>query len=311
MYEAGLGFWGVVGPAAGVAAAGYGLYRVQQSEVRGRIEDPLQRRCREATGGECSSAQINDMCRNMTYNQIRDDFPTCIPRVPAAQFFQLREGYAQTDPEIAAGCEMEQTLGNPLPGGCQGYIARERERQRQLAALYPSGRQWGPETESERAQRMALTKGTSMQGLGFTAIAGGAGRATCDEVPDGEQFCFRTTTVDGQAPEQVFARNQGCLPLSSGARCETTPYGNPGLKWCCPPGWPRSSGAGPLRAGEFPPAPPGLGNKLRFYVQYWWFWALALGVPVAGYLGYQYLKDEGYLGGDEELFALEEEAERY
>jgi hypothetical protein len=36
-------------------------------------------------------------------------------------------------------------------------------------------------------------------------------------------------------------------------------------------------------------------NKILFWGQYWWFWALVAGIPVAGYLGYQFLKDEGYI----------------
>ena len=40
-------------------------------------------------------------------------------------------------------------------------------------------------------------------------------------------------------------------------------------------------------------------NKLTFWSQYWWFWGLMLGVPVAGYLGYRYLQQEGYLGAPE------------
>jgi hypothetical protein len=50
-------------------------------------------------------------------------------------------------------------------------------------------------------------------------------------------------------------------------------------------------------------------NKLKFWSQYWWFWALVLGIPTAGYLGYRYLEDEGYLGAREPEFAFEEELE--
>lgn len=133
-----------------------------------------------------------------------------------------------------------------------------------------------------------------MSGLGWTNVVGST---TCNEVPEGQPRCFRTTTVDGSPPEEDFARNQGCLPLDSGADCETSPYGNPGKQWCCPTGWPREPGAGPLQPGEFPPAPPGLMSKLQFWKQYWWFWALAVGVPATAILGYLYLRDEGYIGG--------------
>jgi hypothetical protein len=42
-------------------------------------------------------------------------------------------------------------------------------------------------------------------------------------------------------------------------------------------------------------------NKLQFWKQYWWFWALAAGIPVVGYLGYRYLQDEGYIGVEPEF----------
>lgn len=139
----------------------------------------------------------------------------------------------------------------------------------------------------------ARTINRNLTGLGFTRVEG---RPICDEVTNGQQFCFRnTTTVDGHPPEERFAINQGCLPLRSGAQCETSPYGNPGNKFCCPSGWPREPGSGPLQPGEFPPSPPGVGNKITFWSQYWWFWALVAGVPVAGYLGYRYLQDAGYI----------------
>jgi len=134
------------------------------------------------------------------------------------------------------------------------------------------------------------------EALGWTNVRGGS---TCIEVPDGEQRCFRTTTVQGPdgtpyGPEQTFAMKQGCV--QSGASCMTSPYQNPGNIWCCPPGWPRSPGAGPLRPGEAPPAPPGLQNKFTFYSQYWWFWAIALATPVVGYLAYGTLTNKELLG---------------
>lgn len=135
-----------------------------------------------------------------------------------------------------------------------------------------------------------------MRGLGWTGVTGNV--TSCDEIqPDGHRICFRTTTVDGHPPEERFARNQGCIPLQSAASCRTSPYNNPGKQYCCPKDWPRAPGSPAPQPGEFPPAPPGLMNKIEFYRQYWWFWALLAGVPVVGFLGYQYLKDEGYVGG--------------
>ncbi len=296
----GMGIWGVVGPAAGIAATGYALYRARQSEARGQIDTPIQRRCREATGSACSAAQIRDLCNNLSYGQLRNEFSECIPRVTAAHYFGLREGHTVSPEELALACEMEATLGQPRPRDCAAQI----ERQRRLAAVYPPGRPWGPPTAAETAE-IASLKGAGMQGLGFSRVAE---RPVCDTVPDGEQYCFRTTTVAGRGPEQTFARNQGCLQLPSGPSCETSPYGNPGKTWCCPPNWPRDASAGPLRAGEFPPAPPGVMNKLKFWSQYWWFWGLALGVPAAGYLGYRYLEDAGYLGSADK-FMFEEDLE--
>lgn len=127
------------------------------------------------------------------------------------------------------------------------------------------------------------------QALGWSDVRGGG---TCTEVPNGEQRCFRTERFEGPdgtiyGHEQTFAARQGCLP--SGENCLTSPSQNPGNIWCCPPDWPRSPGAGPLRPGEAPPAPPGLMNKFTFYSQYWWFWAIIAAVPVVGYLGYKTL----------------------
>ena len=49
-------------------------------------------------------------------------------------------------------------------------------------------------------------------------------------------------------------------------------------------------------------------NKIQFWGQYWWFWALVAGVPVAGYLGYRYLQDEGYVGtpAEEDFYGFDD-----
>jgi hypothetical protein len=127
------------------------------------------------------------------------------------------------------------------------------------------------------------------EALGWSDVRGGG---TCNEVPNGEQRCFRTEPVRGYGPEQAFAIRQGCV--KSGAACHTSPAQNIGNIWCCPPGWPREPGAGPLLPGEHPPAPPGLKNMFAFYSQYWWFWAILLGVPVVGYLGYKTLSRDQF-----------------
>ena len=88
-------------------------------------------------------------------------------------------------------------------------------------------------------------------GMGWSDLPGAQ---RCDLVPNGEQRCFRTTTVDGRPPEQNFAASSGCLPLD--VDCQTSPAGNPGLTWCCPPGWPIPPGAPPQEPGEMPPEPP-------------------------------------------------------
>ena len=46
-------------------------------------------------------------------------------------------------------------------------------------------------------------------------------------------------------------------------------------------------------------------NKIQFWGQYWWFWALVAGVPAVAYLGYRYLEDEGYIGQDDDTFDIE------
>jgi len=47
-------------------------------------------------------------------------------------------------------------------------------------------------------------------------------------------------------------------------------------------------------------------NKITFWGQYWWFWAIVAGVPVAAYLGYKYMEGEGYFGPkDEEFFDID------
>lgn len=122
------------------------------------------------------------------------------------------------------------------------------------------------------------------EALGWSDVRGGG---TCTEVPNGEQRCFRTGTDRGYGPEQAFAARQGCV--RSGADCLTSPAQYQGNIWCCPEGWPREPGAGPLLPGEFPPAPPGLDKKFAFYSQYWWFWAFVVAVPMVGYFGYKTL----------------------
>lgn len=86
-------------------------------------------------------------------------------------------------------------------------------------------------------------------GLGFTNWRTSPGDP-CSEISGGQQRCFRTTEVDGQPAEQEFAAAQGCV--SRREPCNTT-YGNPGIVWCCPPGWPLQPGSPPLGPGEQPP----------------------------------------------------------
>jgi hypothetical protein len=145
------------------------------------------------------------------------------------------------------------------------------------------------------------------EALGWSDVRGGG---TCNEVPDGEQRCFRNTAVTGPdgidyGSEEPFARRQGCVP--SGEDCHTSPAQNPGKIWCCPPGWPRTAEDGLALPGQYPPAPPGLMNKFNFYSQYWWFWAIMLAVPVVGYLGYKTFNREKFMGAAD-LSLLEIEA---
>lgn len=124
-----------------------------------------------------------------------------------------------------------------------------------------------------------------MYGLGWSDVVG---HPTCPDYPGYEQRCFRTTTVDGQPPEQDFARAQGCAPI--GQPCSTSPAGNPGLVWCCPPGWPRPPGSAPLEPGQTPPAPPappGVGRWLQQSSSQWWFWVGALGLAGLAFFGYK------------------------
>ena len=302
MYEyaapMGMGIWGMVGPAAGLAAAGYALYRARRAEQQQAAEigaaasagtGSLAETCQASTGSPCSSPQISDICNNLSYDQLTDQHWTeCYPFVTASHLCRLSEGQRCSSADVATFC-------NVLPSGrrprdCESYIANlevQSPPQQQLAMISKAGGSASDE---------------GMKGLGWTAVEA----ATCNEIQGGHPVCFRNTTIGRNPPEQDFARNQGCLPLDSGARCETSPYGNPGIQWCCPEGWPRESGSGPLQPGEFPPAPPGVMNKIQFWKQYWWFWVLASGIPVAGYFGYQYLKDEGYIGGSPKFAVLED-----
>ena len=302
MNPMGMGFWGWVAPAAGVAATGYALYRARraeqqqqascQSQARGTIEGPIAAQCRSSQGSACSPQQVGEICNNLSYNMLTDQhWNECRPHISAAHLCQLSDGAPCSTNAIAEFCAIRPAASQPRD--CGAFISALEAQQQAAAAMQQQEVQrLQPYTGAKSEAHTGVVTGGGMQGLGFTRVAGGT---PCDEVPEGEPFCFRTTTVDGNPPEQRFARNQGCLPLSSGANCNTSPYGNPGSQWCCPPGWPREPGAGPLQPGEFPPAPPGIMNKIQFWGQYWWFWALVAGIPVAGYLGYQFLKDEGYI----------------
>jgi hypothetical protein len=106
----------------------------------------------------------------------------------------------------------------------------------------------------------------------------------CDAMPNGQQRCFRTTTVDGQPPEQAFAAAQGCV--RQGTQCSTT-AGNPGLVWCCPPGWPIGPGGPPIEPGEQPPRPPLISPAMMRYLP----WVVAA-VGGAGAIWYWQKKKE-------------------
>jgi hypothetical protein len=98
---------------------------------------------------------------------------------------------------------------------------------------------------------------------------------SCDQVPDGQQRCFRTTAVNGQPNEQSFARSQGCV--LRGDQCSTSD-GNPGNVWCCPPGWPIGPGAPPLEPRESPPVASSMMQALPWVVGLaavglgFWYW---------------------------------------
>lgn len=115
-------------------------------------------------------------------------------------------------------------------------------------------------------------------GMGFTNWRTSPGDP-CSQVSGGQQRCFRTTTVDGHLPEQDFARVQGCVPR--GEACSTS-YGNPGLVWCCPPGWPLQPGSPPLDPGEQPPEAPIVSPAMMQMLP----WLAVAGAAVAGAAGF-------------------------
>jgi hypothetical protein len=117
-------------------------------------------------------------------------------------------------------------------------------------------------------------------GMGFTNWRSSPGDP-CSEVSNGQQRCFRTTTVDGRPPEQDFAAANGCV--SRREVCSTS-YGNPGIVWCCPPGWPLQPGSPPLEPGEEPPAASGQGSSLITAA------VPALGLAALAAAGYFYWK---------------------
>lgn len=117
------------------------------------------------------------------------------------------------------------------------------------------------------------------RGLGFTNWRTSPGDP-CSEVRNGQQRCFRTTTVDGQPPEQEFAAAQGCL--SRQEPCSTS-AGNPGIVWCCPPGWPLQPGSPPLEPGEAPPPSTGGMNVTTIA-------AAVVGAAALGVAGYFFWK---------------------
>ena len=117
-------------------------------------------------------------------------------------------------------------------------------------------------------------------GLGFTNWRTSPGDP-CSEISGGQQRCFRTTEVNGQAAEQEFAAVQGCL--SRQEPCNTS-YGNPCIVWCCPPGWPLQPGSPPLEPGERPPEQPTEASSLLRVV------APVVGVAALGAAGFFYWK---------------------
>lgn len=305
--QAGMGVWNWVAPAVGVPAAAYALYRAnqaqqqrqqqeqEQSQARGPVEGALAAQCRANTGRACSRQQISDICNNLSYNVLTDQhWNECRPYIGAAHLCQLSDGAPCSSDQIAMFCDIRPPSRQPRD--CGAYISAFEAQQSALAQMQQQApiERLQPYQGAKRGHRTGVVTGGGMQGLGWSQVVG---RPSCQEVPNGHQVCFRTETVEGYGPEQQFARNQGCVP--SGGSCTTSPHGNVGNIWCCPEGWPREPGSGPLQPGEFPPAPPGVMNKIQFWSQYWWFYALAAGVPTVAYLGYRYLKQEGYLGEPE------------
>lgn len=300
----GMGFVGWVAPAAGIAATGYALYRARraqqqraagQSQASGTIEGPLAAQCRANTGAACSSQQVSDICNNLSYNLLTDQhWNECRPHVSAAHLCRLSDGSPCSMDQIAEFCALRPASRQPRD--CGVYVSAYQERQQAVAAMQQQEVQRLQQYSGAKSEsHTGVVTGGGMQGFGWSPVVD---RPSCQEIPNGHQVCFRTETVDGYGPEQQFARNQGCIP--SGGACNTSPHGNVGNIWCCPEGWPREPGSGPLQPGEFPPSPPGVMNKIQFWSQYWWFYALAMGVPAVGYLGYRYLKQEGYIGEPED-----------
>lgn len=128
-------------------------------------------------------------------------------------------------------------------------------------------------------------------GLGFTNWRTSPGDP-CSEVSGGQQRCFRTTTVAGDCPqhggqcppEQEFAAAQGCI--SRREPCSTS-AGNPGIVWCCPPGWPLQPGSPPLGPGERPPQAPVVPASVARYAP----WVVA--VAAAGGALWYYMRQKG------------------
>ena len=308
--QSGMGVWGWVAPAVGIPATAYALYRARQAQQRqepsratGTIEGALAAQCRARTGAACSSQQIGDICNNLSYDLLTNQhWNECRPHISAARLCGMSDNAHCSNDQVAMFCDIRPP--NRQPRDCGAYVSAYRAQQQAIAQMQQQDTQIGrlqPYVGEKSGHHTGVVTGGGMRGLGWTRIED---RPTCDEVPSGQQFCFRAQTVDGNPPEQIFAQNQGCLPLRTGARCETSSE-NEGLKWCCPPGWPREPGSEPLHPGQFPPSPPGVMNKIKFWGQYWWFWALVAGVPAVAYLGYRYLEDEGYIGQVDEPFDIE------
>ena len=223
-----------VAPAAAVAAGGIALARRAQQQREQEFETEMHEMCADYQGGRpCSPQQLYDICYNM-HPDVWTSFCTRI--LPLEYQCRQSEGRDCSPTQLAMYCT--DLFENERPQGCTQALAAVRFGEAQRSEI-----EWGeaqrvsePTLLLSEAQRIppweevAYAKG--MQGLGWTRVPE---RPGCSEVPGGEQICFRTTEVEGSPPEQDFARERGCAPMS--LACETSPYGNPGLTWCCPSGW--------------------------------------------------------------------------